>query len=1253
MRSKKYQDFFLENLSEFSSIKQLVKSKIKKARLNLRNSNLRVLPNTIKDLVDCEYLEIDLSDNYRLDIEKALESLSIVPNLKYLDLSNNRIEKIPANIGKLQSLEGLALYNCKIAEIPLSFGNLSLKYLNLRSNQLKDLRSIFKIATLKELNLRSTNFSKPNFEEIARLSNLEKLDLRRTFLRRLPDIFTNLAKLTHLNLEGNNLQELPESIGKLSNLSFITLRKNLKFDWDKGFELLARLPKLQTLDLSEHKFKVLSPKISLMQQITYLNLSNNKLEDLPEGLRELKNLEKIHFVQNPQLNYAKLFKLISALPLLKKIYLGDYRHDSLPKEIAFLTQIEELEISFSDIKELPEELGKMQSLKKFKLKYCENIKKLNENIGELQNLESLELHIENLSFKNLPTSFVNLQSLSYLDIHQTAIKKLPEGFAKLQNLKTLYLNNFKEIPEEICEIACLEKLYFMGNALRKLPKKISQLQNLRELDYSTCNKLDLEDTFEKVADLQKVSKLALHFENIDKLPKNLTKLKYIKILDLDKNEKLNLSDTFDMVAQMPQVEELVCSQNKFVIPQKLTKLIHLKKITLNFNGNYGEMPGIEARVPLELALFENTIFKSNYVEVFKGTNLFIERYSKLNLSQDKRIFLFSLITGNYDKLLEMYENPLSQENFEAAKSVFFITGRINGFTQSTLKEKLKEYNIRCATKLHQKVNYVLIGRLTKTEVLEQIIQNDNFQIVLEDQLKAYIWQQDKPYLMDESSEEMNESILDLLMSEDSDNLGLAFQMLEGGGANKYIVSYLAVLHLFHPEANIRKDARVLFRKYASADLQGHLRKNWRDSFRNVYQSPSSFKALYNHPELDAGNFLVMLVRVRWDFPVSYYSNRIKTQLDWTNISLEALPDSLKYLSSIEQVNLSDNPQLNWEESLKVLKTLPNLTKLILNKCKLKNLPKTIFELDKLKQLTLIRNEIVDIPTEIQNLKNLEILWLDENKLHRIPESLGKLPKLHTISLSNCELIEIDVLAQIKSLEEIHVSNNKITDIGEGFSHLTNLANLYLNNNQIKSLASDFGNMPKVKRLLLNNNQIEYLPQDLNWQGLFRLEIFNNQLKELPASIEKCQELNTISLQSNLLKSIPTTIKNLRKLNSINLEQNLLAQIPSFLVEAQALSHLHLSKNKIRELPTFISKFSNLSYCNLSHNQIEKIPEKLEDFKELHTLDLSYNQIEELPKNLPVPFDIESKKRVTLNLQKNPIQKSKILEYQSKFRGIYF
>ncbi|CAB3244738.1 unnamed protein product [Arctia plantaginis] len=216
---------------------RLLKSCITGDVKNLQIAPLTSLSVTQKDNAPTKLVIRDRSDFPIKGLPRTLESLYInglklcnfrrdillLKQLTILDLSNNAIEKLPAEFGRMPNLCELYLSNNQIGVR----GDVDWRWL-----------------------------LGPQITSVLKL-----LDLSGNKLGHLPQSIWKLQKLVTLKLDNNMLEKLPTTLGRLSTLRYLTISQNE----------ITSLPcsilqcRLEYIDLSENKYDVKETNMAPIQ----------------------------------------------------------------------------------------------------------------------------------------------------------------------------------------------------------------------------------------------------------------------------------------------------------------------------------------------------------------------------------------------------------------------------------------------------------------------------------------------------------------------------------------------------------------------------------------------------------------------------------------------------------------------------------------------------------------------------------------------------------------------------------------------------------------------------------------------------------------------------------------------------------------------------------------------------------------------------------------------------------------------------
>ncbi|KAH8304627.1 hypothetical protein KR018_003722 [Drosophila ironensis] len=166
--------------------------KISLQRLQEFPPQLKAYPNVLKTL--------DLSENR---FERVPDELGHLTLLRHLNLSGNRLIELNEVVGELAKLEVLLLMHNQLVRLPKSLANCThLKTVNLSNNQLKQFPVMF-----------------------CGLKQLDVLDLSRNQITEVPPEVGGLY-VTELNLNQNQISVLAEEVADCPKLKTLRLEEN-------------------------------------------------------------------------------------------------------------------------------------------------------------------------------------------------------------------------------------------------------------------------------------------------------------------------------------------------------------------------------------------------------------------------------------------------------------------------------------------------------------------------------------------------------------------------------------------------------------------------------------------------------------------------------------------------------------------------------------------------------------------------------------------------------------------------------------------------------------------------------------------------------------------------------------------------------------------------------------------------------------------------------------------------------------------
>jgi internalin A len=247
---------------------------------------------------------------------------------------------------------------------------------------------------------------------------------------RVIPVSSQLKNVKTLNFIACDAGEILGKMAFLPSVNYICMNRIELDEWPKS---LNKYSGITCLDLAGNNIKELPDDITQFINLSYLSLGDgayggNPIKTIDDRICSLTNLKSLVLFQNP---IGSISPNIVNLKNLEYLNLNQTNITYIPATIGELKNLQDFQLSSTEVSSIPTDILKCTKLNEIGLNNCEK-----------------------LDFSQALDVFIQLPSLTNLNLSLNKISGLADKIAQLKNLETLDITNtdlsFKEV-ERICD----------------------------------------------------------------------------------------------------------------------------------------------------------------------------------------------------------------------------------------------------------------------------------------------------------------------------------------------------------------------------------------------------------------------------------------------------------------------------------------------------------------------------------------------------------------------------------------------------------------------------------------------------------------------------------------------------------------------------------------------------------------------------------------------------------------------------------
>lgn len=684
--------------------------------LNLSWNKLSKLPKKWNQCLR-QLVSLNLSHNNFGDVNNELVLKK--NNLKRLDLSENRIDKIPTKMPNMMKLEFIDLSGNHLSSLTDKFGTMeTLKHVKLGGKEERGLmKKIPKVVYgLPNLEVLSVQKAKLKYIEIDCVTSkywkqLTELNLSRNDLTSIPTGISYLSSLEVLNISHNHLEgdeDIPLSVRELGCLKYLNVSHNRLSKFPCHVVACIRLESVHLasnritefgeftidprnnitiLDLSSNKLETIPDALAGFRRLEILNLSNNQITDIPDefekGLPRLKSadlsrnrltcLPKVvcqsdRRLQDCKLSANTLHAINEWQAAAELLELDDNEVDSIPDWIYDISDLHGLNVVANNMHEARFPVTSTKVEKPSTIKYL-NISsnasalgnfKLHNGISYLMFL--LELDLEDLGLTELPTDMKDLKYLKRISLAKNRLSRIPSFLKYLKRLKIVILseNEIEETSKAEMDFALLEEIQDIDlsqNQLTSVPVTTAQEQKSK-LERYILSSNKISTITELITELPHLKELCLDDNRLKRVPKQVFQNNHMEKLILNANKIVSIEVPDETELATSKLKVLEISDNKLTeIEGGLALFARLETLDVSFN-NIRSLPantGLFKRLNMKQIVLNGNPVLNQFTEDNVKEYLTKEQ-AELKIKKSVKVLVHGNNTEDKHKLLKFLSN---------------------------------------------------------------------------------------------------------------------------------------------------------------------------------------------------------------------------------------------------------------------------------------------------------------------------------------------------------------------------------------------------------------------------------------------------------------------------------------------------------------------------------------------------------------------------------------------------------------------